>query len=101
MDDFLSKKDLQETLKSKWADLLIHGDVTILSHAFVLSKYLCSIDCYFRYIGWISCLIAARLPKISSFLDYPSADCKSQVSDPKAFGAGICLFLIYWKMSRS
>lgn len=92
MDDFLSKKDLQEILKSKWADLLIHGDDTILTYVFVLSKYLCSIYCYFRHIGWISCLIAAKLPKISSFPGYPSADCKSQVNDPKAFGVRIYLF---------
>jgi hypothetical protein len=39
VDDFLSKKDLQETLKSKWADLLIHGDGTILSQVVGLYKY--------------------------------------------------------------
>jgi len=35
VDDFLSKKDLQEILKPKWADLLIHGDATILTLEFV------------------------------------------------------------------
>jgi len=58
VDDFLSKKDLQETLKSKWADLLIHGDITILTDAFVLTKYLFCIDCYLNQLAGISHLIA-------------------------------------------
>jgi hypothetical protein len=37
--DFLSKKGLQEKLKSKWADLLIHGDATILTDAFGFNKF--------------------------------------------------------------
>ncbi len=56
VDDFLSKKDLQEILKSKWADLLIHGDVTILTYEFVLNKYLLTIDWFFNNIVGISCL---------------------------------------------
>ena len=39
MDDFLSKKGLQEKLKSKRADLFIHGDVTILNDAFGFNKF--------------------------------------------------------------
>ncbi|OOG69259.1 hypothetical protein B0E43_19815 [Algoriphagus sp. A40] len=44
MDDFLSKKGLQEKLKSKRADLLIHGDGTILTHAFGFNKFFVSIQ---------------------------------------------------------
>jgi|TARA_Y100000034_G_scaffold102872_1_gene128016 hypothetical protein len=40
VDDFLSKKGLQEKLKSKWADLLIHGDSTILSLPILIRKFL-------------------------------------------------------------
>lgn len=58
VDDFLSKKDLQEILKSKWADLLIHGDVTILTHVFVLTKFLFCIECYFKDLDGIRYLIA-------------------------------------------
>jgi hypothetical protein len=39
VDDFLSKKGLQEKLKSKRADLLIHGDGTILTFAFGFNKF--------------------------------------------------------------
>jgi hypothetical protein len=39
VDDFLSKKGLQEKLKSKWADLFIHGDCTILNDAFGFNKF--------------------------------------------------------------
>tara|TARA_R110002072_G_scaffold296074_1_gene467509 strand:- start:52963 stop:53139 length:177 start_codon:yes stop_codon:yes gene_type:complete len=58
VDDFLSKKDLQEILKSKWADLLIHGDVTILTHVFVLTKYLFWIEGYFNQLAGFNHLIA-------------------------------------------
>ncbi|PZX52667.1 hypothetical protein LV85_01969 [Algoriphagus chordae] len=86
---FLSKKDLQETLKSKWADLLIHGDVTILTYEFVLSKYLFVIDCYFNKIAAFSCLIVSGLLKTSNFQDCLGADYRSLVSDPTAFVEGI------------
>ena len=39
VDDFLSKKGLQEKLKSKRADLFIHGDDTILTDAFGINKF--------------------------------------------------------------
>lgn len=101
MDDFLSKKDLQEILKSKWADLLIHGDVTILTYEFVLNKYLLTIDKFFDHIVRFRHLFAGESPKISNCQDYPNADCKSQVGDPKAFGAAIYLSWFHWKMSHS
>ncbi len=49
MYDFLSKKGLQEKLKSKWADLLIHGDATILTDAFGFNKFF-----VFTPVFWMS-----------------------------------------------
>jgi hypothetical protein len=40
VNDFLSKKDLQEIIKPKRAGLLTHGDATILTYGFGFSKFL-------------------------------------------------------------
>jgi len=40
VDDFLSKKGLQEKLKPKWDGLFIHGDATILSYPCLIRKFL-------------------------------------------------------------
>lgn len=39
VDNFLSKKGLQEKLKSKRADLFTHGDGTIITDAFGFNKF--------------------------------------------------------------
>jgi hypothetical protein len=68
VDDFLSKKGLQEKLKSKRADLLIHDDVTILIVDFGFNKFLFQLQVFeCQRIHSITCRITANDLNILAF----------------------------------